>query len=159
MQSKTYAALGLLFTAGVLAACNQTPEKPAIDKKAQSEALIQQHFQLLNDHDLKGLVSQYAPKAPITSSDWKGTTNGPEGADQIFHLEFFVSPDAKYLVDKVINTDSTVVVEYDVIGLRDKANGGVRYDLRKCSVFRIDSLNKIAAESTYANGMVYHTGN
>lgn len=143
----------------LIAACTSQPDKPVNDHKTQSETLIQEHFRLLNDHDLKGIVGQYAKKANITTSDWKGMATGPEGADQIFHLEFFLSPDAKYLVDKTINTDSTVVVEYDVIGLKDKANGGVRYDVRKCSVFRIDTLNKISSEATYVNAMAYHNGN
>ena len=142
-----------------ICSCKQQPDKPAVDKKEQAQTLIQEHFRYLNDHDLKSIVAQYAKKASITSSDWKGMASGPEGADQIFHLEFYVSPDAKYLVDKTINTDSTVVVEYDVIGLRDKANGGVRYDLRKCSIFRINDKNKIAGEATYANAMAYHNGN
>jgi hypothetical protein len=151
--------LFFVLSAFTLSACNQQPDKPVVDKKAQSETLIQEHFRYLNDHDLKAIVGQYAPKANITSSDWKGMATGPTGADQIFHLEFFVSPDAKYLVDKVINTDSTVVVEYDVIGLRDKANGGVRYDLRKCSIFRVNDKNQIGSEATYANTMAYHNGN
>jgi D-serine dehydratase len=159
MQSKLRSALYLLFAASAMAACTQQPDKPVVDKKAQSEALVQQHFRYLNDHDLKSLVSQYGPKANITSSDWKGMATGPSGADEIFHLEFYVSPDARYLVDKVINTDSTVVVEYDVIGLRAKANGGVRYDVRKCSIFRIDDKNQISSEATYANNMAYHNGN
>lgn len=159
MQIKLRSALFLLFSASAFVSCTQQPDKPAVNKKEQSETLIQQHFQHLNDHDLKSLVSQYAPKANIVSSDWKGMASGPSGADQIFHLEFYVSPDAKYLVDKVINTDSTVVVEYDVIGLRDKANGGVRYDVRKCSIFRIDDKNRISGEATYANAMAYHNGN
>jgi D-serine dehydratase len=159
MRSTLRSTSFVLFAAMAFTACSQQPEKPVVDKKAQSETLIQEHFRYLNDHDLKSLVSQYAPKANITSSDWKGMVSGPEGADQIFHLEFYVSPDAKYLVDKVINTDSTVVVEYDVIGLKDKTNGGVRYDLRKCSIFRIDDKNKISGEATYANAMAYHNGN
>lgn len=153
-----YALLAVCAVA-VLAACNQQPEKPVVDRKAQSALLIQEHFRYLNDHDLKSLVSQYGPKANITSSDWKGTANGPTGADEIFHLEFYVSPDAKYLVDKTINTDSTVVVEYDVIGLKDKDNGNVRYDVRKASIFRIDDKNQISSEATYVNKMAYHNGN
>lgn len=152
-------ALLAVCAAAVLAACNQQPEKPVVDKKAQSAMLIQEHFRYLNDHDLKSLVSQYGPKANITSSDWKGTANGPAGADEIFHLEFYVSPDAKYLVDRTINTDSTVVVEYDVIGLKDKDNGNVRYDVRKASIFRIDDNNQISSEATYVNKMAYHNGN
>ncbi|MBD1366634.1 nuclear transport factor 2 family protein [Mucilaginibacter sp. ZT4R22] len=159
MRSTISYTLYVLFAAMAFAACTQQPDKPAVDKKSQSETLIQEHFRYLNDHDLKSLVGQYAPKASITSSDWKGMVSGREGADQIFHLEFYVSPDAKYLVDKVINTDSTVVVEYDVIGLKDKANGGVRYDVRKCSIFRIDDKNNIGSEATYVNAMAYHNGN
>lgn len=151
--------LSATFLSLLITSCTQQPEKPAIDKKEQAQALIQEHFRYLNDHDLKSIVSQYAKNANILSSDWKGIATGPQGADQIFHTEFYISPDAKYLVDKTINTDSTVVVEYDVIGLKDKANGGVRIDVRKCSVFRINDKNQIAAEATYANALAYHNGN
>jgi len=149
-----FSIVALMFTA-----CSQQPDKPAVDKKAQAETLIQQHFRYMNDHDLKSLVSQYSKKANITSSEWKGMATGQTGADEIFHLEFYVSPDAKYLVDKTINNDSTVVVEYDVIGLKDKNNGGVRYDVRRCSIFRIDDKNQIGSEATYTNAMAYHNGN
>ncbi|AMR33160.1 hypothetical protein A0256_17925 [Mucilaginibacter sp. PAMC 26640] len=159
MHFKFQPFLTASFFSLFIISCNQQPEKPVIDKKEQAHSLIQEHFRYLNDHDLKSVVSQYAKKASITSSDWKGTANGPEGADEIFHLEFYVSPDAKYLVDKTINTDSTVVVEYDVIGLKDKANGGVRFDVRKCSIFRLNDKNQIASEATYINTLAYHSGN
>jgi hypothetical protein len=38
-----------------------------------------------------------------------------QGADQMFHQSFMYRPMPRYLVDKTINTDSTVVVEYDVV--------------------------------------------
>ncbi|MBK0379186.1 nuclear transport factor 2-like protein [Mucilaginibacter segetis] len=129
-----------------------------MSKKEQSEVLIAEHFKLLNDHNLKALTQQYATTASISSSEWNGIAIGPAGADQIFHLEFYKSPDAKYLVDNIINNDSTLVVQYDVVGLRDINNGNTRYDLRKCSVFKIDS-NLIVNEATYANPLFYHNGN
>jgi len=153
-----YPALFVLVIALLFAACE--PAKP-VDAKAdfeqQVKALIDEHFKLINEHELKSITSQYAPKATISSSDWKGIATGPSGADQIFHLEFYVSPDAKYLVDRTTIKDSTVIVEYDVIGLKDKTNS-VRYDLRKCSIFKTDG-KLITSESTYANPLYYQKGN
>lgn len=140
----------------LMVACSQRADKPAVDKKQQSETLIQEHFRYLNDHDLKAIVAQYSPKAAISAADHQGTAMGTTGADAVYHLEFYESPDAKYLVDKIVNADSTVIVEYDVVGLRDKAHGNIRYDVRKCSVFRIDSLNKISSENTYVNRAAYN---
>jgi hypothetical protein len=142
--------LQLLF-----AACNNKPETPAISQTDASKQLIDEHFRYLNDHDLKSLIGQYADKAKIITTDWDGESFGPQGADQIFHQLFYVSPDAKYLVDNIINTDSTVVVEYDVVGLKEKAGSPVRYDIRNCSVFKIKK-NKITAEATYSNSRLYH---
>ncbi|MES2063353.1 MAG: nuclear transport factor 2 family protein [Bacteroidota bacterium] len=144
-----------IILATTIAACNNQPEKPPVSPTEQSKQLIDEHFRYLNDHDLKSLVAQYADKAKITTSDWDGESYGPPGADQIFHQLFYVSPDAKYLVGNVINTDSTVVVEYDVVGLKEKAGSPIRYDLHNCSIFRIKD-NKIAAEATYSNSKLYH---
>ena len=144
-----------LFAAILFVACNNKPETPAISQTEASKQLIDEHFRYLNDHDLKSLIGQYADKAKITTTDWDGESFGPQGADQIFHQLFYVSPDAKYLVDNMINTDSTVVVEYDVVGLKEKAGSPVRYDIRNCSVFKIKN-NKITAEATYSNSRLYH---
>jgi hypothetical protein len=48
------------------------------------------------------------------------------------------------------------VVEYDVIGLKDKPESTVRYDTRNCSIFYIRD-NKISSEATYANTRLYHS--
>ena len=138
-----------------VAACNNQPEKPAVSQAEQSKQLIDEHFRYLNDHDLKSLVAQYADKAKITTSDWDGESYGQQGADQIFHEIFYVSPDAKYLVDNIINNDSTLVVEYDIVGLKEKANSPIRYDLHNCSIFKIKN-NKITAEATYSNSRLFH---
>lgn len=143
----------ILVTA--ITACNNKPETPAVSPTEQSKQLIDEHFRYLNDHDLKSLIGQYADKAKITTNDWDGESYGPPGADQIFHQLFYVSPDAKYLVDNMINTDSTVVVEYDVVGLKEKVNSPIRYDLHNCSIFKIKN-NKIVAEATYSNSRLYH---
>ena len=141
----------------LFAACNNKPESTTTTNKADAaKQLIDQHFKLLNDHDLKGLVGQYADKARISTTDWDGVSYGQQGADQIFHALFYISPDAKYLVDNMITNDSTVVVEYDVIGLKDKAESAIRYDSRNCSIFYIRN-NKISSEATYANKRLYHS--
>jgi D-serine dehydratase len=146
-----------ICVAMLFAACNSKPEKTAvIDNTNTAKELIDLHFKLLNNHDLKGLVSQYAEKAKITTTDWDGVSFGPQGADQIFHALFYTSPDAKYLVDNMISNDSTVVVEYDVIGLRDKLESSVRHDSRNCSIFYIRE-SKISSEATYANTRLYHS--
>lgn len=147
-----YICVLLLF-----AACKSKPENSnKVDKTDAAKQLIDLHFKLLNDHDLKGLVGQYTDKAKISTTDWEGVSYGQQGADQIFHALFYVSPDAKYLVDNMITNDSTVVVEYDVIGLKDKAESAVRYDSRNCSIFYIRN-NKISSEATYANKRLYHS--
>jgi hypothetical protein len=138
-----------------IAACNNQPEKTTISQTERSKQLIDEHFRYLNDHDLKSLTAQYANKAKITTSDWDGESYGPQGADQIFHQLFYVSPDAKYLVGDVINNDSTVVVEYDIVGLKEKADSPIRYDLHNCSIFKIKN-NMITTEATYSNPRFYH---
>lgn len=155
MMTYTLRAFITFISIVLFAACNQEPEKPTAVSGEQSRKLINLHFQYLNDHNLKDLVNQYAEKAKITTSDWDGESYGRQGADQMFHQVFYVSPDAKYLVDNVINNDSTMIVEYDVIGLRDKANSPIRYDLRNCSIFKIKN-DRIVSEATYSNPRLYH---
>ncbi|MBB3969248.1 nuclear transport factor 2 family protein [Mucilaginibacter phyllosphaerae] len=136
-------------------ACNNQPGTAAVSQSEASKQVIDEHFRYLNDHDLKSLVAQYADKAKITTTDWDGETLGPQGADQVYHQVFYISPDAKYLVDNVINTDTTVIVEYDIIGLKEKAGSPIRYDVRNASIFKI-KVNKIISEATYSNSRLYH---
>ncbi|RYD88449.1 MAG: hypothetical protein EOP54_27235, partial [Sphingobacteriales bacterium] len=105
------AALSLLIIA-FFVACNQEPEKVPVVPGELSRKLIDLHFQYLNDRNLTDLVNQYADKAKIITTDWDGESYGRPGADQMFHQVFTISPDAKYLVDNVINNDSTMIVEY-----------------------------------------------
>jgi ketosteroid isomerase-like protein len=151
----TFRPIVFILMSVAVAACTNQPQKPAVISGERSRQLVDEHFRYLNDHDLKSIVAQYADKARITTTGFDGESFGPRGADQVFHQLFYISPDAKYLVDKVINTDSTIVVEYDVVGLRDKAGNPIRYDQRSCSIFRIKD-NKIASESTYSNSRLYH---
>lgn len=138
-----------------IAACSNKPENKEGNQTEISKQVIDEHFRYLNDHDLKSLVAQYDDKAKITTTEWDGESTGSKGADEIFHQVFYISPDAKYLVDNIINTDSTVVVEYDVVGLKEKAGSPVRYDVRNASIFKIKG-NKIVGESTYSNSRLYH---
>ncbi|MES2266066.1 MAG: nuclear transport factor 2 family protein [Bacteroidota bacterium] len=153
----TIALRPILFIvlATAFSACQNKPETPVVNQTELSKQIIDEHFRYLNDKDLKSLVAQYDDKAKITTTDWDGETTGQKGADEIFHQAFYVSPDAKYLVDNMINTDSTVVVEYDVVGLKEKAGSHVRYDLRNASIFKIKK-GKIIGEATYSNPRLYH---
>jgi ketosteroid isomerase-like protein len=151
----TFRPIVFILMSVAVAACTNQPQKSAVIPGERSRQLVDDHFRYLNDHDLKSIVAQYADKARITTTGFDGESFGPPGADQVFHQLFYISPDAKYLVDKVINTDSTIVVEYDVVGLREKAGSPIRYDQRSCSIFRIKD-KKIASESTYSNSRLYH---
>lgn len=95
----------------LLISCDNNKIDTKLDPTLAAKKIINEHFQLLNEHNLKGLVAQYENKARITTSDWDGVSFGPQGADQLFHQLFYVSADAKYLVDNMIANDSTVVVE------------------------------------------------
>ncbi|MFA6083194.1 nuclear transport factor 2 family protein [Mucilaginibacter sp.] len=150
-----HSALLATVILGLLSSCTNNKIDTKLDPTIAARQVINEHFQLLNSHDLKGLVAQYETKARITTSDWDGVSFGPQGADQLFHQLFYISPDAKYLVDNMIANDSTVVVEYDVVGLKEKYNSPIRYDLRYCSVYKIHN-NKISSEATYSNSRLYH---
>ena len=148
-------ALKGLLVLALFASCNNEAPETNVDPVETSKQLITEHFLLLNAHELKALVAQYDAKAKISTTDWDGESFGQSGADQVFHQAFLVSPDAKYLVDNMIANDSMVVVEYDVVGLKEKDNSSIRYDVRNCSIFKIKN-NKIASEATYSNTRLYH---
>ncbi|TWR31581.1 nuclear transport factor 2 family protein [Mucilaginibacter pallidiroseus] len=138
-----------------LAACDTKKTEPAPSPAESNAKLIKEHFQLLNEHELKPLIAQYDTKAVIVTSDYPGELHGQPGADQVFHQTFYVSPDAKYLVGNTIINDTVAVVEYDVIGLREGHDSPIRYDVRNCSVFKIKD-NKIISEATYVNSKLYN---
>lgn len=145
-----------LVTLCLFAACVHTEIDSKPNPALAAKQVVVEHFQMLNAHDLKGLTAQYIAKARITTTDWDGVAFGPQGADQVFHQLFYISPDAKYLVDNMIVNDSTVVVEYDIVGLKEKYNSPIRYDSRNCSIFKIHN-NHISGEATYANPQLYHS--
>ncbi|WP_374948144.1 nuclear transport factor 2 family protein [Mucilaginibacter sp.] len=149
------AYFAVLLFVFVFASCQSNQVDTKLDPSIAAKQVINEHVQMLNAHDLKGLVAQYDSKARITSSDWDGVIFGPQGADQLYYQVFYVSPDAKYLVDNMVVTDSTIVIEYDAVGLKEKFNSTIRFDQRYCSIFKIKN-NKIASEATYANPRLYH---
>jgi hypothetical protein len=155
MINHKHCLLAGLLALSIFSSCSDKKPDIKVNATEVSKDIITEHFRMLNEKDLKGLSTQYDNKARIITTNWDGESIGPAGANQIFHQLFYVSPDAKYLVDNMIINDSTAVVEYDVIGLREKINSPIRYDLRNCSIFKIRN-NRITSEATYANSRLYH---
>jgi hypothetical protein len=155
MINHKHCLLAGLLNLSIFSGCNSNMPGNKVNATEFSKEIITEHFRMLNEKDLKGLSIQYDNKVRIITTNWDGESIGPAGANQIFHQLFYVSPDAKYLVDNMIINDFTAVVEYDVIGLKEKFNSPVRYDLRNCSIFKIRN-NRITSEATYSNSHLYY---
>ena len=70
--------------------------------RAQSTDLIDEHFKLLNSHNIQGLASEYADDAQVFSPNWEGAKIGPSGITEVYMRYYKTTPDLNYTVTGTI---------------------------------------------------------
>jgi len=117
-------------------------------KNEVNRKVIDDHFKYMNEHNLPAIKSQYADSAFLDSYIMPGYKRGPLGADEIYHFQFFQSPNEQYRVVDMIDNDTTTIVQYDVRGYLSTSIVRSGYSFRNCSIFKIRD-GKIVSEITY----------
>lgn len=119
-----------------------------LKKNDVNRRIVEDHFKYMNQHNLAAIKSQYADSASLYSYVMPGNKRGPLGADEIFHFQFFQSPNEQYKVVDIIDSDTATVVQYDVRGYLSLSIMRSGYGFRNCSVFKIRN-GKIIDEVDY----------
>ena len=136
--------LAIIFSACVLFfSCNKKKDDTA-------QKVIDDHFKFMNQHNVDAIRGQYADSALIISYVMPGYKHGPLGADEIYQFMFFISPSEQYRIDEVMDMDSIIIVQYDVMGYKALNNFKSGYSYRDCAIFKVKD-GKIAGEKTYSN--------
>ena len=130
------------------------------DKINASQKLIEDHFKLLNEHNLKELAKQYSNKVTIVSPDVNSLPGSPKSLLRKYELYFTYCTDVEFKIKEIIVQDSLVVVQYEIIGSPVKYSPTTTnfyphgiHD-RNCTVFKIKD-NKIINEDIYIDDKYY----
>ncbi len=124
------------------------------------QKIISEHFKLLNEHNLEALSKQYADSAKVTSPEISGI-GSKDSIINVYWLCFNYCADTKFKIERTIEKENTIVVEYEVSGTLTRNDpppapniypNGIH--LKKCTIFKIDE-GKITTESTYSNSNIY----
>ena len=128
---------------------------------AQSTELVTEHFRLLNNHDIKGLSSEYADDAQIFSPNWEGAKVGPTGITEVYTRYYKTTPDLAYNITNIIKAGDDMIVQYNWGGTMAKPETGEpaymegkKYTLKCCVIFVIVN-NKIIKETNYFDQVSY----
>ena len=129
--------------------------------EAQSTDLIDEHFKLLNSHNVKALANEYADDAQVFSPNWEGSKVGPAGIIEAYTRYFKTTPDLIYKVSNVIKSSDDVIVEYSWSGTMAKPEAGEpaymegkKYTLQSCVIFVIKN-NRIVKETNYFDQVAF----
>jgi hypothetical protein len=125
----------------------------------EAQKLIIEHFKLLNNQNLKSLKKQYSNDAIILSPKSPYLSIGVDGLMREYELYFTYCSNTLFKIQRIIATDSTVAIEYKIIGQSKKLKppfltnfypNGI--ELNNCNVFKIKD-GKIVNETIYSNNV------
>lgn len=123
--------------------------------------LIDEHFQLLNKHDVAAITAAYSADAQMYSPNWEGVKTGTTDINEVYKRYFTSSPDLIYKVTHVINAGENIVVEYTSSGTLSNPEGQTpsymkdkKYVLNYCAIFTIKN-DKIIKETDYFDQVAF----
>lgn len=129
--------------------------------RAQTPAVITNHFDALTRHDVKAIAAGYADTAKILSPNWEGAKTGPSDIAQVYTRYFASTPDLSYKVTHITNAGNEIVAQYTVSGTLSAPEAGTpdymkdkKYTLDYCAVFSIKN-NLIAGERDYFDQVAF----
>ncbi len=117
--------------------------------------LVRAKFDAMNRHDPDAIALLYADSASVQSPNWQEAIRGPAEVRSVYGRYFKSSPDLKYTITRVVETNKSVVVEYTSEGTIEHNEQGVpdymrgkHYVLK--NITRMDIAGgRIVDETTY----------
>jgi steroid delta-isomerase-like uncharacterized protein len=128
--------------------------EPSRDKQAARIAIVEQHVQLENAHDLEGVLATFGDTAHYHDEAWSEHYQGATGVRQFYEQLMKALPDLKIEIQHRHVTDDAVVLEVMIRGThlgawRGLPATGRKVDLPLCGVYTFDSDDRLSGEKIY----------
>ena len=124
------------------------------DKHSARMALVEQHVQFENQHDLEGVLSTFGDTARYDDEPWGDHYNDANGVRRFYEQLMKALPDLVIDVQRRHVTDDAIVLEVMIRGTqlgewRGLPATGRRVDVPLCAVYTFDSADRLAGEKIY----------
>ncbi len=133
----------------------------AASANAQSNSVINAHFDAMIKHDVKAIASGYADSAKVYSPNWEGAKVGPAGLTETYNRYFSSTPDLVYKITHIIYAGNEVIVQFTQSGTLSNPESGTpdymkgkKYTLDCCAIFSVKG-GKIVEETDYFDQVAF----
>lgn len=124
------------------------------DRKSARLALVQQHVQLENEHQLEGVLKTFGETAQYRDEAWGDSYPGRDGVRSYYEQLMAALPDLEIKVRQQHVTDDNVLLEVLICGThlgpwRGLPATGRRVEIPLCAVYTFDDADRLASERIY----------
>jgi steroid delta-isomerase-like uncharacterized protein len=126
----------------------------ASDKTSARVALVEQHIQCENAHDLEGVLRTFGDSARYDDEPWGDHYDGRDEVRSFYGQLMNALPDLEIVVQRTHVADDAIVLEVTVRGRhlggwRGLPATGRRVDFPLCGVYTFDNDDRLAGEKIY----------
>jgi steroid delta-isomerase-like uncharacterized protein len=124
------------------------------DRRSARIALVEQHLQLENEHDLEAVLRTFGDTARYDDEAWGECFQGRNGVHRFYQQLMKALPDLEIEVQRRHVTDDAILVEVRIRGThlggwRGLPATGRRIDFPLCGVYTFDADDRLAGEKIY----------
>jgi steroid delta-isomerase-like uncharacterized protein len=124
------------------------------DRTSARVALVEQHIQFENEHDLEGVLRTFGDAARYDDEPWGEHYEGRREVRSFYGQLMKALPDLEILVQRRHVTDDAIVVEVMIRGThlggwRGLPATGRRVEFSLCGVYTFDADDRLAGEKIY----------
>jgi steroid delta-isomerase-like uncharacterized protein len=124
------------------------------DRRSARIAMVEQHIQLENEHDLEGVLRTFGDTGRYDDEPWGEHYEGRNGVRQFYEQLMKALPDLEIQVQRRHVTDDAILVEVVIRGThlggwRGLPATGRRVEFPLCGVYTFDLDNRLAGERIY----------
>lgn len=124
------------------------------DRRSARLAIVEQHIQFENDHDLKGVLDTFGETACYEDEARKVQYPGRDGVRAYYEQLMAALPDLRIEVQQLHVTDDAILVEVMIHGTqlgpwRGLPATGRRVEVPLCGVYTFDQSDRLAGERIY----------
>lgn len=124
------------------------------DRRSARAAIVEQHVQFENDHNLEGVLSTFGDTARYEDEAWQDEYQGREGVRSFYKQLITALPDLQIQVQRRHFTDEGILLEVLIKGThlgpwRGLLPTGRKVEVPLCGVYTFDDTDHLAGERIY----------
>ena len=124
------------------------------DRRSVRIAMVEQHIQLENEHDLEGVLLTFGDTARYDDEPWAEHYEGRKGVRLFYEQLMKALPDLEIEIQRRHVADEAVLVEVVIRGThlggwRGLPATGRRVEFPLCGVYTFDAEDRLAGEKIY----------